>query len=81
MYHLHKQRSHMLCLEETHLHKTHLPSFCNKYYPVWCHRSSEMGKTRGIAIFFHKSLLIQILDVKTDSDAWYISNSNVQFSS
>lgn len=66
-FHLHKLRTHILCLQETHLLNSH--AIRNRYYPVWCHSSSSEGKTKGFAIFFHKSLPCQILDVRTDDEA------------
>lgn len=68
LFHMHKLRSHILCLHETDLLNSHIPSFCNKYYPVWCHNSNHREKTKGVAIFL-KSLPCQILEVKKDEDA------------
>lgn len=69
LYHMHKLKSHILCLQETHFKLSNVPTFRNRYYPVWCHSSSSLGKTKGVAIFFHKSLPCEILEVKTDVDA------------
>lgn len=54
LYHLHKLKTYVLFLQESHFKLSDAPSISSKYFHNWVTSDSRFSKMKGVANEFHR---------------------------
>lgn len=63
---MHKQRVHVLFLQETHIKTSSALPMPTRHFAQWYFSNNPVSKSRGVAIGFHNSLPVSDVQVVSD---------------
>lgn len=69
---MHKNKSDIIFLHETHFKTESTPKLSNARYPTSLHATNQASKSKGVSIIFAKHCPFQISDTCTDQEGRYI---------
>ncbi|XP_056403189.1 transmembrane protein 260 isoform X1 [Hyla sarda] len=72
LYHMHKNKVRLLCLQETHFKSGHIPDRLGRYFTTWFHSSNPDSRSKGVSIGIHRSLPFSVQAVRVDPNARYL---------
>lgn len=72
MQELHRQKAHIVFLQETHFRANSIPSLRSSRFQIAYHATNPDAKSKGVTILVAKNLPLQITDTKIDLNGRYI---------